>query len=420
MAMRNARGLTSVVGFAASMGMLAVASLAAIPAMISSSGAAAWGAIALGQAVGAIAAVVVAYGWGLSGPALVAADEAGRRSEYLASIRVKRVIYPIAAPAAAAIAVAISRDHWPFALLGALSACSLGLTANWFFVGVGRPYVLLLVETVPRVAGTVVGIVLMVSGASALVGVAAQLGGMLSAFVASTGWILRDTGGREEQPRAQSQPLRDVLLERRQGLSSTLGSAAYVSAPLMIVSTVAPAAQPLYALADKVQRQIGVALGPLVTVQQGWVPRAVGGQLHHRARLVLLFGAVLAAACGTAVFLAGPLLMDWLGGEALAVSRPVLALMAAFVTLSVYESMVSKAVLAALRRVSTVSRATGISAAVGLPLVAIGAVVGGASGALAGVVTGLAVRLVVELVPAIAQLRRPAGQVESIEEVVNA
>lgn len=403
MAVRNARGLTSVIGFATSMGMLAAASLAAIPAMIKASSAAAWGAIALGQGVGAIAAVVVAYGWGLSGPAVIAAaDPAGRRSEYFASVRVKRLLFPVAAVLAAGIAAVIARDLWMFGMVGALSASSIGLTANWFFVGLGRPYVLLLVETLPRVAGTAAGIVLMVLGASALVGVMAQLAGMLMAFAASTVWIARHTiAGLTQVP-----TVRATLVGQRHGLTSTVISAAYVSAPLVIVSTFAPVAQPLYALADKVQRQISVALGPLVTVQQGWVPRAKGQQLFRRARMVLFGGAALAVCCGLAVVAGGPVLLAWLGGGELAVPRSVLVLMAGFVTLGVYESMVSKVVLAALRRIPVVSRATAISAVVGLPLVAAGAIGIGATGALVGVVTGLAVRLVLELVPAIAQLRR--------------
>src|SRR5699024_7996107 len=122
MAVRNARGLTSVVGFAASMGMLAAASLAAIPAMINASSAAAWGAIALGQGIGAVAAVMVAYGWGLSGPAVIAAaDPAGRRAEYLASVRVKRLLFPVAVVIATAVSALIARDLWMFGLVGALS-----------------------------------------------------------------------------------------------------------------------------------------------------------------------------------------------------------------------------------------------------------------------------------------------------------
>lgn len=403
MAGRSVRGLARVAGFAASMGLLAVASLAAIPAMINASGPTAWGGIALGQSIGAIAAVVVAYGWGLSGPAVIAAaDDAGRRAEYTASVRVKRLLFPVAGALAAGLAAVIARDLWLYGLVGALSATSIGLTANWFFVGLARPYVLLLVETVPRVLGTATGIVAMVLGSGAVLGVACQLAGMLLAFAVSTVWILRNTTA-SSGPRPT---VRQTMLDQRHGLTSTVVSSAYVSAPLVIVSVLAPWAQPLYALADKVQRQINVALGPLITVQQGWVPRARGRQLHRRARLVLLVGAVLAVGCGLGVMIAGPFLLDWLGGGHVVVPLAVLVLMSAFVTLNVYESTVSKVVLAALGRIPVVSRATLIGATVGLPLVGVGAVWFGAVGALIGVVSGLAVHLVLELVPAIRESRR--------------
>ena len=58
----------------------------------------------------------------------------------------------------------------------------------------------------------------------------------------------------------------------------------YSSTPIVIVSVVAPAALPVYAVVDKVQRQVIVALTPFVTVLQGWVPRATGPALDRRVK----------------------------------------------------------------------------------------------------------------------------------------
>lgn len=66
--MRAPSGLNKLVGFGLSMALLAIAALVAIPAMIRSSGENAWGAIALGQNLGAFGAMLIAYGWGSSAP----------------------------------------------------------------------------------------------------------------------------------------------------------------------------------------------------------------------------------------------------------------------------------------------------------------------------------------------------------------
>jgi len=70
-------------GYGSSMVLLAITSLLAIPAMVAASGTHAWGAIAVGQSIGGVAAVIIAYGWGLSGPAAIArADQLARMREY--------------------------------------------------------------------------------------------------------------------------------------------------------------------------------------------------------------------------------------------------------------------------------------------------------------------------------------------------
>ena len=53
---RAGSAIARLIGFGSSVVLLAAAALAAIPAMIAASGEAAWGGIALGQAVGAIGA----------------------------------------------------------------------------------------------------------------------------------------------------------------------------------------------------------------------------------------------------------------------------------------------------------------------------------------------------------------------------
>lgn len=391
---RTGVGLSRVGGYGLSVVALAVAALSAIPAMIHADGTLAWAAIAVGQSVGGIAAVVIGYGWGMTGPARIAAARPGaQRAEYVESLRVKICLALPAAGGAAAVTAILVPEYVVHGVFGALAMSSVGLSANWFFAGVGRPYLQLAAETLPRVAGTGIGIALMYAGASAVVGIACQLGGMLLGFAIATGWVLGTFPGGDA-----SRPLKKVFASQGTGLASTVLSAAYVAAPVAIVTQVAPGVLPVFALIDKVQRQIAVGLGPVIVVAQAWVPRGRGySGLRRRVRqcIFVAFSAGLLLGAGTVV--AAPLLMEWLSQGTIDVPFAALLLAGGFVAIGFVESTVSKAIMPAINRVGLAARAATISMIVGLPLVALGALAFGVIGALAGVVLGLVVRLIIEL-----------------------
>jgi O-antigen/teichoic acid export membrane protein len=384
------------VGYGISMALLAVVSLVSIPSMVAASGPVAWGMIAAGQSIGGVAATVIGYGWGLSGPAAIAqANSTTRLTEYIESVATKLYLFiPVGAIAFLA-AFLIGREFAVFAGVAALSQATIGLLANWYFVGIARPYLLLVLETVPRTLGTIVGIIFMDTGSSALVGVTWQLIGPVAAFVVSTVWIVkpwRRSALRQVSPRR----VRAVLVDQRHGVTSTVLSSFYSAAPVVIVALVAPAAQPVYAVVDKVQRQVIVALGPFVTVLQGWVPRASGEALLRRVRIGLWYSLISAVVLGAAMAIAAPELVRWLGGRQIHPTLLTLALMAVLVGVAFFESILSKACLAALRKLRVVATSTAIGSVVGLPLVAVGAVLWGAPGAIAGILCGLGLRVLLE------------------------
>lgn len=391
------RGFNKIFGFGLSMLLLAVASLIAIPSMVASSGPAAWGMIAAGQAVGAVASAVVAYGWGISGPAKIArSDFSERLTEYGESVVCELLIFIPVAAAAIGLACLIGRGYELYAAAGALSTSATGLTANWYFIGRVQPYRLLVGETLPRIAGTMVGIVSMWTGSDAIVGVLWQLGGMVAAFLVCTLWILRPWNAAYRHA-VHRRPVRTVLWAQRHGLVATLVNALYNAAPITIVTLVAPGIQPVYAVVDKVQRQITVGLGPFTTVMQGWIPRAPAGRLIKRVREALLISGACSAGLALFILLIARDLMEWLGGGRIQPSLVALVLMAVFIGTFLFENIVARAALPALHRLGRVARASVIGMTVGLPLVAIGASLIGTEGALAAILIGLCVRLAIEL-----------------------
>ena len=391
-------GIATLFGFGFSVLVLGVASLLAIPAMIEADGKIAWGAIALGQTIGTSAGVFALYGWALFGPAQVASATATeRRVCYLESARARLALVLPAAVAAASIAFALAPGEPAYAAVGAVAATSTGLSANWFFVGLARPYALLVLETIPRAGGIAAGIVLMDFGCSAVVLPACALVGMIAGFAIATLWVMRSTthaGAQRVRPRA----VREVLSSQRQGIATDIAMTTFAAAPLMIVSILAPAIQPTFALADRFGRQADFALAPARAVLQGWVPRVVGDARAARARIALLVAAGFSIVVGVGLIVVAPTLMSWLGNGQISIPEGVVFLVAAFVAVTCFVRTLELVALAPFGRLNVAATAIAVSSLVALPAVALGAKFFGTIGAQGGVVLGLLVCGAIEYV----------------------
>ncbi len=389
-------GVARLFGFGLSVVVLALASLLAIPAMVAASGEVAWGAIVLGQSIGGVGAVIVGYGWGLTGPAKIAGNGATlRRAEYIESLLVKLTLLLPVAAIAALLAFVTAPSGPLYAVVGAIASTSSGLTAAWYFVGVARPYAMLILETLPRAVGTAAGIVLMNLGYSAIAGVGCIFLGIMAGVAISAAWVFGSTT-REGADHVPRRSLLSVLKSQRHGIASNAGTAAYSAAPLMIVSVVAPAAQPVFALVDKIWTQVIVALAPVCTVLQGWVPRATGPARAHRARVALAAtsGFVVLLFAGTIAI--APILTNWLGHGEITVPLAVIIVMAAVTAADFYELVLRSAVLAAFERLDVAVRALIVSSTLSLPLIAVGAVFFGPVGAVTGILFGFIVCIAIE------------------------
>jgi hypothetical protein len=228
--------------------------------------------------------------------------------------------------------------------------------------------------------------------------------GVISGFVISTAWILRSTA-REGAERVRPRALREVLSSHRHGVATDFAMTTYAAAPLMIVSTVAPAVQPTYALADRFGRQADVALAPARTVLQGWVPRVTGAARAKRARTALLASAGFSIAVAVGIVAVGPALMGWLGNGEISVSWGVVLLVAACVATNFLVRSFELVALAPFERLDVAAKAITASSIVGLPAVALGVAFMGTIGALSGVLLGLLICVVIEYVQYVRSVR---------------
>ncbi|MBE6477290.1 MAG: hypothetical protein E7Z97_04340 [Propionibacteriaceae bacterium] len=391
------RGASKAIGYGLSMILLALASLMVIPALIRASGDVAYGALSAGQVIGAVGAVVIGYGWGMAGPAIIArADADGRRAEYVEAMRARLFLcLPVCLACCLIGAVVAGPGLRVFGAIGALAQALVGMSGQWYFVGIMAPYWFLLVETLPRVAGTMTGwFVMNTSGASAVVGTSCQCLGIAAAVVFSTVHILARLR-REGAVARAVRPVHVVLREKFDGVAASITNAVVLSLPMVIVSFVNPAARPMFAFVDRVQRQITVALTPLSTVMQGWVPR---GDRRSRGRRALLAMIPMGALILVAVIILGPFLTDYLGDGVIRPDALITVLMALFVALGTYETVLSRAVLTAFGRLRRITRANVASGLLATAMVAAGVHVWGAAGALIGVVVSMLVRILDEYV----------------------
>lgn len=401
--MRRLAGMQRIIGFAASMALLAIASLMAIPVMMRASGAQAWGAVALGQAVGGFGAVLVTYGWNMAGPAQIAgASPSEARRQFVDSVAARSFLsLPVAVTVAAISWLSAISPYGALAAVGALSSMLVGMSANWYFVGTVQPWALLATETVPRVLGTAAGIAFMMAGHSAMAGVLGQLAGMALAVAVSTFWVLRSLAnqGAQDLPRS---PVLTVLKQQRGGVLASAASSAISALPVVVVTHANPAAQPMFAFVDKLQRQIMVALTPFVTVLQGWVPR---GDRRARGARAMALGPALGIVLTLAILAIAPLLTRLLGGGVVHTGWALNLAMATYVGLGTYELLLSHVVLSTFNRLTFVASVTTGTGVLTLLALAPAAIRWGALGAMLALLLGLLLRAAAEAAVGAAAIR---------------
>jgi hypothetical protein len=292
--------------FGASMVLNGVMSLITIPIVTGIAGADHWASMATGQAIGASFAVVVIFGWGLTGPVTVAGTPLAQRpAMYLDSLFARFVLLVPVLLLQLAATVAIVPHQKLVAYVAGVAFTLAGASANWFFVGAGNAGRFLVLDTVPRVAGTLLGVALLAATGDLLLFAVAQLAGSVAALIASAVVILRGHG-LDYRAAARRSRIVATLLEQRHGIVATGVMAAFTPAVLAIVAVAAPAALPAFVLADRLAKFGGMAVSPLLQMFQGWVPAASGAERVRRTRLAGTATAAIAIASGIAYTLLLP------------------------------------------------------------------------------------------------------------------
>lgn len=406
--------LNKLGGFAASTVLASVISVATIPVLIQRSGADAWSNLAIGQAVGTILAVVVAFGWGVTGPYAVAILPPSEvRSYYLQSVRIRGVLLVITTAPAVVITLFLVHGQALAGVLSALAVMAGNLSGSWFYVGLSRPRSLFLLDTLPKVLATVVGALLVLLGAGLAVFAACQV---LVAFITAAiavGSALRLPAPIEDDARAGVRAAFRVLKGQTSAVVVAITAALYVSAPIIAVGALAPGSTATYAVGDRILKFSLNGLNPIAQVFQGWVPNTDPRILARRCRTALQ-AAILVGVLGALVIC--PLLL--IGSPLLTSGQVHLDVLLAIVfaltfTAIAISRIVGLVCLVALQRVRSLAASTVIGAIVGVVALVVFTPGLGAIGAALAFLTS---EVAVTVAQVVSMLRAdPLGQIDGLE-----
>ncbi|WP_164983904.1 hypothetical protein, partial [Cellulomonas endophytica] len=374
------RGAARLAGLVTNSLVAAFAPLVVVPVVTTTHGAAGWGALAVASSVGAFGAVAVESGWSLDGPQRVARGTEPHARRLLAVSLAGRalLVVPVAA-AAALVVLALAPSYAAEAAGVAAVSAAFGLNSNWYLVGTGRPWSMLLLDTAPRVAAGAGAAGLLAAGAPLAVYPAA-LGVALLLSLGAVHRRLRPAWGfvRLLGPRRLLRSVSGQTVVT----AGRLASATYIALPVTLLAVVSPAAVPAFAAVERVQRLTLAGLQMLPAALQTWVgSRSTSQDREERARkgaLVVLLGGVLAAAAHT---LLAPVAIDVLFSGTVAVTPLLLALSAGVIVLTSATRGIGGLWLVSRGRARRVAASGGVGMAVGVPLaLGLGALFGAAGG----------------------------------------
>lgn len=277
----------------------------------------AWLAIAVGQSVGGVAALVASFGYPTLAPPVVAAASIATRRRVLAtSVHVRLPLWAVVALIAVVAASLLAPDANradAAAMAGAMSLAALAPT--WYWIGVGRALPILWYEVLPRMAAT-----LGATGILLLHGPVMWYPLLLVvAMVAGPAYVYFKNAA-PELFKVDREDVRAIVRRHPPGVIAETSAGVYNSLAVALVTLVAPVAQAAnYVSGDKAYRIGQYSVGALGNALQGWVVEAEERGFGRRLRIVIALHSVLGFTGLTAFALFGHGLTHLLFGDAVAI-----------------------------------------------------------------------------------------------------
>lgn len=344
-----------------------------------------WSTVVTAMSIGSLGMAAITWGWSLTGPPRVAqASESARWELYRESIHTRLLLSVAVLPLAGVLTALLAVPHLRLsAALVAIAFSAVGLLPQWYCIGIGKPTLLGLFDTLPRVIATLVALPIMLWTRSIL-----AYPVLLLAGIAFSVWLFprHVFSKRPTPPRNLRATWREITSMAPAAGTSLIG-VGYSYAPVPIATALlAAAASSRFASADQLFRYSLYAVTALGNALQGWSLEVEGEAGRRRQIWAAMLGLILGVVGGIALAVAGPWVTGIMFGQLVAAdSSPSLWYGIAFFFLAV-SSPLQRNLLLPNGRTKMVLVATAIAALVGISVMFLA----GCNGIAAGIAAGMA------------------------------
>jgi hypothetical protein len=308
-------------------------------------------------------------------------------------------LYAVGIPLALMLA-----DEYPWStVLFMLATAANGLSAGWYFMGIGESRHLVINEGLVRFGGYVVALVGFLAGAP----LAWYAGSTVAAAAISVLLNWHTILGKSRFWMSGAHRLAiQVVREQLGGTFSRILISAYAYGGPAIFGMVAPSQLALFSAAAQIQKAANNTVAYLPPAFIHWVGSAQPNQQRRRIRRSLLFLGAVSVSIVPGWLLLGPSITDVLYAEKVQFSWTMNLLLSLTIGGVLLANSLELLLLVPLDQVRTVYRANSILAVLGLLLLAGGAVAFGAVGGLAALAVVQMVLLGCYLVALLRRSRR--------------
>ncbi|MDK9347715.1 hypothetical protein FAM23867_001805 [Propionibacterium freudenreichii] len=367
-----------------------------------------WSGVVTAMSIGTFGSNLAIWGWSYAGPALVAqASETERARLYTESVcsRLLMLVFVLPATMIVTLLLAPTSVRLPAVLVA--SAFTMGaLSPQWFCIGVGRPKLLGLYDTLPRVIATIASVPIMLWTQSMIAYPLLLIATLLIAL-----WLFPRRVITTPAP--SSVTLRDAWRSIRSMASiasASIVGVAYSYAPVPIATALLLSIDSSrFASADQLYRYALFAVTALGNALQGWALEVEGpaGRRRHHAAIAL--HAVLGLLGAAGIAFVGPWATRVLFGAQVAAGPSLTAWYAvAFLFISASTPFLRN-ILVPNGRQKTVLLATMTAAVLGIIVMVLAGLDNRAAGIAAGLALSEALIMAVTTLPALRVLSARYG-----------
>ncbi|MHA7281106.1 lipopolysaccharide biosynthesis protein [Arthrobacter sp. MDT2-2] len=380
--------LKRLLGFSALPLISSLTPLLLLPVVARIGGVEGWASVALGQSVGAFGAIVVGYGLHISGPAAIieANSLEDQRQVYSDAISARLLLLSIVLPVCAFIAWLLGAESYKFdSLMMSLAMLMNGISPAWYLIGLGRPGSIAKYETIPKMAATLLSLILLlVTGLIWLYPLAlcgATWLGLLTFHKRYFGTYAIKKGPKQSTAKY-------LLQNGKIAATAAIGSA-YVATPVPVGSlSLTYSGISSLSSADRLYRYGLFTVVALGNAMQSWVleQRSTEGRQANSRIAVMCHGLLGLAGC---IFLSffGELATEVIFGQQVASEQSITLWYGfAFLFVSLSTPLIRNTLIPAGRQ-NTVLALTIVSALIGLPVMVLGSMSLGAPGIGMGLAT---------------------------------